>query len=224
MGEMMADMIAGLIAKPGAVLTGDLPILPAEQSAAMKRWQIPVFDEPKSRDLDGLHTAAQLDEIEAAAHQEGLQRGHAQGYADGQHAARLEAERLRELVEHLQRPLAQLNEDIERAVLDTACAVAQRLAQAELSLRPELIEQLVRTALAALPAYARELRLHLHPDDAAFLAAHPALQINGQDCRIVVDATLQRGDCRVVTDSSRIDARLEARLAAVRAALAAEPL
>lgn len=218
MGEMMADMIAGLIAKP----VSDLAIVPADQSAVMKRWQIPVFDEPKSRELDGLHTAAQLDEIEAAAYQEGLQRGHAQGYADGQREARVEADRLRELLEHLQRPLAQLNEDVERAMLDTACAIARRLAQAELSFQPELIEQVARTALAELPSYARELSLHLHADDAALLQARPELRFNGQDCRIVVDPNLQRGDCRIVTDSTRIDARLDARLAAVRAALAGE--
>jgi flagellar assembly protein FliH len=223
MGEMMADMIAGLIAKPGGAMAGDLTIVSAEQSAALKRWQIPVFDEPKPRELDGLHTAAQLDEIEAAAYQEGLQRGHAQGYADGQREARQEAERLRELIEHLQRPLAQINEDVERAVLDTACAIAKRLAQAELSFQPELIEQIVRTGLAALPSYARELSVYLHPDDAAFLETRPELHSNGQDCRIVVDASLQRGDCRIVTDSTRIDASLDARLATVRAALAADP-
>lgn len=220
MGEMMTDMIAGLIARP--VTVSELAIVPAEQSAAMQRWQIPVFDEPKPRELDGLHTAAQLDEIEAAAYQEGLQRGHAQGYADGQREARAEAERLRELVEHLQRPLAQLNEDVERAVLDTACAIARRLVQDELTQQPELIERIVRSALAALPGYARELRVHLHPDDAAFLATRPELQLDGRECRIVPTPELQRGDCRIGTDSSQIDARLDARLAVVRATLAAE--
>ncbi|HEY1078433.1 MAG TPA: FliH/SctL family protein [Fontimonas sp.] len=208
------------IAEPLAQAPPPLAVVPAERAAALARWRIPSFDEPRPRDLDGLHTAAQLDEIESAAYQEGLQRGHAQGYADGQRQAQQEAERLRALIEQIQRPLAQLDEEITAALLETACAIARRLTQAELSLHPERIEATVRSALAALPPYTRELRVQLHADDAALLAACPGLPAPGQPFQIVSDASLQRGDCRISTDSTQLDARLETRLAAMRAALA----
>ncbi len=219
MGEMMADTISNIVANTASEAT----IVPAERSANLMRWQIPSFDAPPALE-GGLHTAAHLDEIESAAWQEGLQRGHVQGYAEGQRQAQQEAERLRALIEHIQRPLAQLDEEIERAMLETACAIARRLAMAELSLRPELIETLVRTALAALPPYVREIRLHMNADDAAFIDSRPGMQANGQSFQIVADASLQRGDCRISTDSTQLDARLDTRLDAMRVVLAAENL
>ncbi len=219
MGEAMAEMLASIVAGTAS----EVAIVPAERSATLMRWQIPSFDVPPVPE-EALHTAAHLDEIESAAYQEGIQRGHAQGYADGQRQAQQEAERLRALIEHVQRPLAQLDEEIERAMLETACAIARRLTMAELSLRPELIETLVRTALAALPPYVREVRLHVNADDAAFLGSCPELQASGQGFQIVADAGLQRGDCRISTDSTQLDARLDTRLDAMRVALAAENL
>ncbi len=219
----MGEMVAELIRETGAGTAGEAAIVPAERGAGLMRWRIPSFDAPPLRD-DGLHTAAHLDDIESAAYQDGLQRGHAQGYAEGQQQARQEAERLSALIEHIQRPLAQLDDEIERAMLETACAIARRLTMAELSLRPELIEKLVRSALAALPPYVREVRLHMNADDAAFLGSRAELQANPQGFQIVADAGLQRGDCRISTDSTQLDARLDTRLDAMRMALAAESL
>ncbi|MDP9140050.1 MAG: FliH/SctL family protein [Pseudomonadota bacterium] len=219
MGEMMADTISNIVANTASEAT----IVPAERSANLMRWQIPSFDAPPALE-GGLHTAAHLDEIESAAYQEGIQRGHVQGYAEGQRQAQQETERLRALIEHIQRPLAQLDEEIERAMLETACAIARRLTMAELSLRPELIETLVRTALAALPPYVREIRLRMNADDAAFIGSRPGMQANGQGFHIVADASLQRGDCRISTDSTQLDARLDTRLDAMRVVLAAENL
>ena len=194
-------------------------VLIADPAATMARWQMPVFDAPGREDRGGLHTAAQLDEIEAAAYQEGLRRGETEGYAIGQRNAQQEIERLRALIDHLQRPLAHLDEEVERMLLDTACAVARRLMLAELSQSPEAIAAIVREALAALPSYVREVRLHLHAEDAAFLGERLLPPPEAQSFRVVVDAALSRGDCRVLTESTQLDARLDTRLQVLRAAL-----
>src|SRR3546814_4500008 len=74
--------------------------------------------------------------------------------------------RLRGLIEQIARPLATLDDEVERALVDLACAVARRLLDEELTLAPERVLTLARTALAALPADLRDIRLYLHPDDA----------------------------------------------------------
>ncbi|HEY0973706.1 MAG TPA: FliH/SctL family protein [Solimonas sp.] len=198
----------------------ELPLLSAEAAGAVSRWQLPVFEVP-SRLQNDLPTAAQLEAVEAAAYQDGVQRGHAEGYAAGQRAAQQETERLRALIEHLQRPLAHLGEDTERALLDTACAIARRLTLNELNQNPEAIERIVREALSLLPSYVRDVRLHLHADDATFLRERLTPPPDAQSFRIVVDASLARGDCRVLTESTQLDARLETRLAVLHDALSA---
>jgi flagellar assembly protein FliH len=73
----------------------------------------------------------------------------------------------------------------------------------------------VREALAALPLAARDIRLALHPEDAAMI--QEALSLNQRDdvIQIVEDPVQSRGGCRVVSEASQIDATVESRLNAV---------
>ena len=198
----------------------EVEILPAAQAASLARWQMPVFDTQRSG--HHLHTAQQLEEVEAAAHAEGFQRGQAEGYAVGQRAAQAEVTRLRDLIEHLQRPLAHLDEEVERSLLDLACAVAQRLVLTELQQAPESMLRIVQEAMAALPGYVRDVRLHVHPDDAEFLRERISAPPEAQSFRLIPDAGLNRGDVRVLTESTQIDARLQTRVQVMRGSLGGE--
>ncbi len=191
-------------------------------AATMSRWQMPVFDAPEQDGRGSLHTAEQLDQIEVAAYQEGLRRGHAEGYAAGHQAMQQEVERLRALTEHLQRPLAHLDEAVERMLLDTACAIARRLVLAELQQAPEAIERIAREALDALPAYVRDVRLHLNAEDAKLIGERVLAPPEAHSFKIIVDDALNRGECRVVTESTQLDTRLDARLSAISSNLIGE--
>lgn len=199
-----------------------LDIVPAEQAVSLTRWQLPVFDPPREPEAV-LNTAQHLEEVEAAAYAEGLQRGQMDGYAAGQRAAQAEVERLRGLVEHLQRPLSQLDEEVERSLLDLACGIARRLVLAELQQSPEALARIVREAMAVLPSYVRDVRLHVSPGDADFLRERIAAPPEAQHFRIVEDAALSPGDCRVFTESSQLDLRLDTRIEVVRGSLGGDP-
>jgi flagellar assembly protein FliH len=82
----------------------------------------------------------------------------------------------------------------------------------ELHLSPELIARAVREAAAALPAATRELRVHVHPADLALLHELGAAESHWQ---LLADPSLARGDCQLESERSRLDARVETRLAAV---------
>ncbi|MEQ1439329.1 FliH/SctL family protein [Fontimonas sp. SYSU GA230001] len=182
-------------------------VLQAESlGPGLARWQLPRFDQ------GGPPTAQRLEDIEAAAYQEGLQRGQAEGFAVGQKAALAQAQRLQTLIEHMARPLAHLDEETEQALVELASAIARRILGEELSLRPERVVGMVREALAGVPPMPRSVRINVHPDDVALVREHvrPAHEI--KDYEVVGDATLKRGDCRVVTESSQIDARLDERV------------
>src|SRR3546814_12784350 len=69
--------------------------------------------------------------------------------------------RLRGLIEQIARPLATLDDEVERALVELACAVARRLLDEELTLAPERVLTLAGTGHAALPAHQREHRLYL---------------------------------------------------------------
>jgi flagellar assembly protein FliH len=194
-------------------------ILPAETlPGAPSRWQLPNFDAALARPP----TAEQIESIEAAAYQDGFQRGQSEGFTAGQQAVLLQAQRLQSLVDHIMRPLAHLDEEVERALVDLAGAIARRLLHDEITAQPERVIALVREALAGLPPQLRSLRLQVHPGDEALLREHLSAPPDVQDFRIVPDPDLRPGDCRVHTESALVDARLDRRVRVIAEALAGD--
>jgi flagellar assembly protein FliH len=91
--------------------------------------------------------------------------------------------------------------------------IAERVLGYEIATRPEKILDVVRQAVDALPAASRHLKIHLNPADAAIVREHrSSLDHEGT---VVDDATLERGDVRLESEYSRLDARVRTRLAAV---------
>jgi flagellar assembly protein FliH len=66
-----------------------------------------------------------------------------------------------------------------------------------------------------LPVAARDVRVHLHPEDAAVMRQHLAPTESERAWGLVEDPVMARGGCQITTSTSRIDARLESRLGAI---------
>lgn len=174
-------------------------------------------------------TAADLDGITRAAWEE----GHAKGHADGLAAAAAETKRrtdaldqriaqLDEILTLLARPLAELDAEVERQLAQLALTVARHLVRRELRVDPTQVIGILRQAVSLLPAAAREVRIHLHPDDAALVGEKLALPAGDRAWTLVEDPVMSRGGCRVISANSQVDARLETRLNAALVAVLGE--
>src|SRR4029077_611223 len=104
---------------------------------------------------------------------------------------------------------------VGRELLPWRWARARQFVRAELKTDPTQIIGIIREAIAALPVAAREVRVHLHPEDAAVVRQHLAPTENERAWAIVEDPVMARGGCQVSTSTSRIDMRLETRLGAI---------
>ena len=198
-----------------AVLPDVVSVITAETvGRAAQLWELPSLVDP-----DPPPTAAELQEIETAAYEEGFARGKAEGYAAGAAIAREQAERLRLLLEHLARPIAELDEEVERTLVALAIEVARRLTNAQIELDPGVTASVVREALEALGDTPRDARVHLNPAELEALRGILEPPTEGPKWRFVADNTLHRGDCRIVTDGGQVDARLDTREASLSRAL-----
>lgn len=106
----------------------------------------------------------------------------------------------------------------EQSILQLVIAIAERVIRRELSQHPEISQQWIREALE-LASGSATLTLLLHPDDCAALEASRA-EITQQfshlaTARIVADASISPGGCRVLTDHGQIDQQLESHLARI---------
>lgn len=161
---------------------------------------------------------AQEEALYAQARAEGL----AQGQAEIDARLRQIDAQSRQLgvwLEALARPLALVDAQMQQQLAQLAIAIAKSLLRRELKTDPVQVISIVRETVGLLPAAARDVRVQLHPDDAALLRERLAVPQAGSAWTILEDPMMSRGGCRVTAEAAQIDARLESRIAAVAAEL-----
>ncbi len=196
-------------------------ILSGDAALDCNAWVLPDVSDPRSSNVsgrgpgNGLLTAKQLEAIQKQAYEEGFAQGHKDGVDAGQTQMQAHARRLDQLMTTLATPFAELDQRVEQELVALAMAVARQLVRREIKIDPGQIVAVVREALGALPIATQNVRLHLHPEDAVLVRAALSLTEGEHAWRIIEDGLQNRGGCQLVTDTSRIDAGVETRLAAI---------
>jgi flagellar assembly protein FliH len=196
-------------------------IISGDAGVDCSAWVMPDVSDPRGADTSGraagsgLITAKQLEVIQKQAYEEGFAQGHKDGVDAGQTQIQARVRRLEQLMTAFATPFAELDQRVEQELVTLAMAVARQLVRRELKTDPGQIVAVVREALSALPVASQNVRLHLHPEDAALVRAALSLTDGEHAWRIIEDGLQNRGGCQLVTDTSRIDAGVETRLAAI---------
>jgi flagellar assembly protein FliH len=188
----------------------------AAAAAAAQLYSLPAVDGP----VIG-RRVSEKEKVEA-------ERAHfAKGYEDGLAAGRREIEaqltklrsrmtQLDAIMGSLARPFEELDKEVEEQLTLLALTVGKQMVRRELRTDPAQVIGVIRECVGRLPAAARDVRVKLHPQDAAvvreLLTTTPGTE---RAWNIVEDPALARGGCVVVSETSQIDARLETRLNAV---------
>ena len=202
---------------------------PKEMQTAYQRWEMNSFGDERPSVVAKrpppveLPTEETIAGIREEARLIGYEEGHAAGYADGLAIGRAEA--AREL-EHLQSvaltfgtALAEADETIANDVLELALQLARGMLRTALEVKPELIIPVVREAIGYLPVLQQPDLLILNPDDALLIKAAMGVELDKGGWRIVDDAQVARGGCRIDTASNQIDAQAGSRWTRLTAAL-----
>ena len=175
-------------------------------------------------------TVQELEELEQRTYEEAFAKGHAEGRAQGLAAAEREmrpqieqlqarVQRLDTIIDSLARPLAELDPEVEDQLLQLALTIGRHLVRRELRIDPSQVIAIIRETVALLPASARDVRVHLHPEDAAVVREKLSTPVGERVWTIAEDPVMGRGGCRVTTETAQIDARLDTRIASVISAL-----
>lgn len=173
------------------------------------RWDVPAIDGGGGK---GYMTAGRLEEIQKEAYNEAWQKGQTDGMQAGEAAVRDRVERLDELLKAQARPFDILDEQIEKQLVELAMATVRQLFRREIKLDPSHVIGVVREAIQLLPAASRNVRVSLHPDDAAIVRDNLAPAEGEPAWAIVEDPLMSKGGCIVATENSKVDASAEARL------------
>lgn len=191
----------------------------------IERWSLPAVEGPLASSMRDERARAPTDKRAAQDAAHGYEAGLARAQAEM--APRLEelaarVRRLDNVLQLLASPLRALDDEVEKQLLELAFAVGKQLARRELSAAPTQIVAILRECLEQLPLAARDVRVHLHPEDAALVRERLAAPAEERAWSLIEDPTLARGGCLVRSDTSQIDARFESRVNAVLASALGE--
>jgi len=187
-------------------------------TATVQLWTLPAVEGP---------TVSRRMEQQTVEHLENAyEEAFAQGRDAGLLAGRKQTEaRLAELdariaqmdatLSLLAKPLAEMDAQVEQQLVNLAMAIAKQLVRRELRIDPGQIIATIRETVNLLPTAARDVRVYLHPEDAALVRERLASPAAERAWNIVEDPVLSRGGCRVASETSQVDARLETRMGAI---------
>lgn len=140
---------------------------------------------------------------------EGLAQGVEQGLADARQQVDAKLAQLDELMLHLTYAINQQDYTLEQALLKLVEGIARAVLARELEISSRQILQVVREALAALPPSSENVRVFVNPGDVAVLAEASAE--SGDSWRVIADASVTAGGCRVETAQSVVDCSVDMR-------------
>jgi flagellar assembly protein FliH len=214
-------------------MTNMSKVLSCDSSADCKAWQAPHFEHRRNSYAGGEQPPNAAGQLPAQSeelyrkqiYEQSYADGYAQGLEKGQAEIRQQVAYLQSLMMTLATPLHELDKQVVDDLVQLAMAVVRQMVRRELKLSPGEVVAVVKEALGQLPVSAGDVRLELHPEDAALVRN----ALSGVDAetqapwRIVEDPVLSRGGCRVSTENSRIDATVESRInSAIAAAMGGE--
>lgn len=194
-------------------------VIQQEDLVDCERWVLPVVQSSSHAAPSGaglgpnMLTAGQIEQVQRQAYEEGFALGRREGLAAGQAEVHAQVQRLDQMMRALSVPFEGLDEQVEQELLLLTTTLLRQLVRREIKSDPGQIVAVVREAMASLPVATRNARLYLHPEDATLVRDALAINDAERPWRIMEDPVLTRGGCRVITDTSSIDASVETRLA-----------
>jgi flagellar assembly protein FliH len=201
-------------------------VIAAQNADLAELWNAPVIEGHASGGRRNWRTVGELQDVERSAWAEAEAEGRAAGLAAAQQeiaarVAQLDAQSrtLESMLAALARPMAQQQSQLHEQIAELAIAIARQLIRRELKTDPSQVIAVVRETVGLLPATARNVRVQMHPEDAALLRERLETPQGESAWSVQEDPVMTRGDCRVIADSAQIDARIETRLAAAIAAI-----
>jgi len=197
------------------------------QKSDLKRWSPPSVQGEIMPSLEAAitsrpPTAEEIEQLHKQAYEEGFilgrKEGRALGYKDSQKRVELEhkerTETLKNILNLMADPLSQLDDEVEKSIIEMVTLLAKHLVRRELKTNEGEIIGVVRHVMSYLPVSTRQPRIHLHPDDLELVRNALAISDEEESWRLEPDPLISRGGCLVESQSSFIDATVEARLAA----------
>jgi flagellar assembly protein FliH len=207
--------------------------IPREELGAFAAWSPHTLDtelDPAAPPGEGSSASATEAPAVQAQVAAARQAGYQDGYRDGlvaldsfkQSFAAQMASQLGPLLQGFAAQLDALEPQMARAVAQAAVMLARRVVRAEIETHPEHVAEAAMQAVNAVLQSARHIRVLVHPQDHALVAAGAAEALEARGARLLAQPGIERGGCLIESDLGQVDARIATRWRQAAAVLGSE--
>jgi flagellar assembly protein FliH len=188
-----------------------------------KAWQAPNLKD-KSKEANISKEAAPSPEL---SQQQNVELAKQEGYALGYQQALETHEALfkdkillvNKVLKKLEFPLAQLDENMQKQIVNLALTVAKKIIAREIKHDTVYVQAMVEEFLQGIQEVKQAVSFSIHPHDAEWLRAALQQHTDGVSAPIHADENLAPGECRLHSDGINLAVTIKARLAFLAAKL-----
>ena len=156
-------------------------------------------------------TVEDLEALKKQAYTEAMAQGIEDGKKAGMAELQARAEQLLGIMRVLDKPLQQLDKEVENQLIGLTIRLTRMLLKKECSTDAGHIQGVIHEALDFLPIQSRHIQVRLNPADIALLS-DAGVDVKAQDWVCIEDPEVSQGGCLVESDQSHIDASVDTRL------------
>jgi flagellar assembly protein FliH len=143
----------------------------------------------------------------------GIEEGSEQGLAQGKEAIDTLSENWKSLIEQLDKPLANVEKNIEEQLLNLVVQLTEAVVLQEAKTNPDILMAAINAGIKSLPSNESKTQIYLNPEDIKrveeqFGASH----IKESGWKLLPAPQLSVGSCQIENSTSNIDLQMKSRL------------
>jgi flagellar assembly protein FliH len=151
-----------------------------------------------------------------AGHTEGFSQGQSEGLEAGQEIIREHTEHFIHLADQFAQPLALMNNQVERQLVDMVLGLVREVVHVEVQTNPQIILDTIKACVESLPIAGHEITLKLNPEDVSIIRdAYGDEALKMRQWILVTEPSLSRGDVEIEAGESGVTYHMEDRLRTV---------
>lgn len=162
-------------------------------------------------------TQASVGELEEKAHKEGYEKGYQVGFERSSQEITIVTNQMQELLHKLIAEDETARKNYEKDIVTLVMMLTEKIIGTVVELKPEIINQIVENILVEAGESAK-LTVKVNPVHLPYLKANDDQLGQNLENKVLFaeDASLQPGDCVLLTDNGFIEAKIDEQLAILR--------
>lgn len=194
----------------------EAPDLPKLTMESLEKIRQDAFDEGIKQGheqgyLEGFEKG--VTEGKEAGYKEGLTLGKNQGEEDAKPLIEEKLQQLKTVLNALDTPLKNLDEQAEQQLVFLATQLAQAITLTEVKTESAILLKALKAGVDALPVNQAQCQIYLHPDDLALVQQHFSEQeLQNRQWQLLAEPSFERGSCEIKQGRSSIDMGIKQRI------------